>query len=66
MLSRTILISDLILPCDLQSINRTQLLTNEVLGQDRRVNGLDELRLKRNEIELLRERESEFFCSLET
>lgn len=66
MLSRTILLSDLILPCDLQNISRNQLLTHEMLGQDRRVNGMNVFRLQSSEIELLRERESEIFCSLES
>ena len=65
MLQRTMLLSDLILPCDLHSINRKQLLTYEVLGLDRRINGMDVLRLQLSEIEVLREREGDIFCSLD-
>ena len=66
MLQRTMLLSDLILPSDLQRINRNEILTYVVLGPERRINGMDVLRLLTSEIESLREREGEIFCSLET
>jgi hypothetical protein len=66
MLSRTKAVSDLILPSYLQSIDRNQVLTHEVLGYDRQVNGMDAIRLQLKKIVLLRERESEIFNSLES
>lgn len=66
MLSRTILLSDLILPPDIQNISRNQLLTDDMLEQDRRANGMDVFCLQWSEIEFLREREGEIFCSLES
>jgi hypothetical protein len=66
MLSRTKAVSDLILPSDLQSIDRNQVLTHEVLGYDRQNNGMDAIRLQLKKIVLLRERESEIFNSLES
>ena len=64
MLQRTIHLADIILPLDIKSINRSQLLTFTVLGLEFRVNGLDVLRLQSSEIELFRERENEIFSSL--
>ena len=48
MLQRTMLLSDLILPSDLQRISRNQVLTYEVLGPERRINGMDVLRQARH------------------
>jgi hypothetical protein len=61
MLSRTILVSNIILPTNLVGLSRDNLLTYDLLGLDQRVFGLDVMRLQLTEIELIRERESELF-----
>jgi hypothetical protein len=61
MLSRTILVSNIILPTNLVGLSRDNLLTYDLLGLHQRVFGLDVMRLQLSEIELIRERESEIF-----
>ena len=61
MMSRTMSLSNIILPSPLEGKSRGMLLTHEVLGQELRVQGLDVIRLHINEIDLLREREREIF-----
>ena len=61
MLSRTILLSNISRPSNIDGLSRDKLLTYEMLGLDQRVCGLDVMRLQINEIGLIRERESEIF-----
>jgi hypothetical protein len=65
MMGRTMSLSNLILLTPLEGKSRGMLLTHEVLGQHLRVQGLDVIRLQINEIDLLREKESEIFISAE-
>jgi hypothetical protein len=59
--SRMILSGYISLPSNIDGLSRDKLFTYEMLGLDQRVCGLDVMRLQMNEIELIRERESEIF-----
>lgn len=61
LLSRTILVSNIILPSNLVGMSRDKLLSYNLLGLDQRVFGWDVMRLQLGEIESIRERESEIF-----
>ena len=64
MLQRTILLSDLILPADLHDITRSQLLRCESLKIQKAGKLVDVYCLQLSDVEILRELESEMFCSV--
>jgi hypothetical protein len=61
MLSRAILVSNIILPTNLVGLSRENVLTYDLLGLDQRVFKLDVMRLQLSEIELIPERKSKIF-----
>ena len=65
LLQRTILLSDVVLPSDLDSIVANQVIAYETLGPERRFNGLNVFRLQQCDLESIRERESDIFSILE-
>ena len=66
MLHRTIHISDLVLPSDIRELRRNQVIASELLGPEKRIDGLNVYRLLMSDIEFLREREGEIFCNIES
>lgn len=66
MLLRTIHISDLVLPSDIRELRRNQVIASELLGPEKRIDGLNVYRLLMSDIGLLREREGEIFCNMES
>ena len=63
LLQRTILLSDVVLPSDLDSIAANQVIVYETLGPEIRFNGLNVIRLQRCDLESIRE--SDIFSILE-
>ena len=61
--NKTILLSSVILPVLVEGQSRNRIVNCQVLGPSQRLNGLDVIRLHVNDIEILRERESELFPS---
>lgn len=62
---RTILLSNIVLPAIRADMNRNSIIACTLLGPSERRDGLDVHRLQKSEIEMLSERESELFNSLE-
>lgn len=65
MLHRTILLSNILLPPVLENTSRNQHIPCEILGPLNRFDGLDTHRIKRVDIQMLRELESDVFEDLD-
>lgn len=62
--NRTVLLSDIILPVIVEGVTRSNLFPCDVLDPSQRSNGLDIYRIRRCDVEMISEREREFFSSI--